>query len=160
MVHDLQFDATRVVSAGTDGNIVVTDITTGEPVQSLRGHTKTTLAVAFDPAKIISTSADNTLRHWDWGSMGTGAKNEDKFHTYDQGDNLAKIAQKYHTTVPNLVQWNAIVDVRKLYLGQKLIVQKGNPDADRGRKGGQGARDKAKAKAAKIEGNGQPRPVG
>ena len=154
MVHDLQFDATRVVSAGTDGNIVVTDITTGEPVQSLRGHTKTTLAVAFDPAKIISTSADNTLRHWDWGSMGTGAKNEDKFHTYDQGDNLAKIAQKYHTTVPNLVQWNAIVDVRKLYLGQKLIVQKGNPDEPtEAEKAAEERAAKAKAKAAKIEGN-------
>ena len=127
-VRDLQFDATRVVSAGGDGLIVVTDITTGEPIQSLRGHTGAALATAFDPAKIISCAADNTLRHWSWGSMGSGGGTEDKYHTYDQGDTLVKVAQKYKITVPNIVQWNAIADVRALYVGQRLIVQKGNPD--------------------------------
>ena len=36
--RELQFDATRIVSAGTDCNVVVTDITSGEAVQRLRGH--------------------------------------------------------------------------------------------------------------------------
>ena len=37
-VRDLQFDATRVVSVGADSLVVVSDITTGEAVQRLRGH--------------------------------------------------------------------------------------------------------------------------
>ena len=65
-VHDLQFDATRIVSAGGDGLVVVTDITTGELMQQLRGHEGPVLALMFDTEKILSAGVDNTLRQWLW----------------------------------------------------------------------------------------------
>ena len=124
-VRELQFDATRIVSAGTDCNVVVTDITSGEAVQRLRGHAGPILAVAFDQVKILSSSADNTLRHWEWGTVG-GSK-VDKLHVWDNGDNLAKISKKYDVSIPNLIKWNAIKSSAKMYAGQRLVVQKGDP---------------------------------
>ena len=125
LVTDLQFDATKIVTSGVDHNLQVIDITTGEVLQTLRGHEAPVVAVAFDSMQIISTSSDGILRHWEWGSASQKA---DKLHIYDSGDNLAKISRKYKVPIPNIIKWNGIKDVKKLYIGQKLIVQKGDPD--------------------------------
>lgn len=74
-VHDgpvkcMQFDAVHIVSGGTDNCVVITDIATGSPLQSLRGHAGTVLAVAFDDERILSAGGDNTLRYWAWGKQG------------------------------------------------------------------------------------------
>lgn len=37
---------------------------------TLRGHTGTVHAVAFDRSKIISAGDDGTLRTWEWGTKG------------------------------------------------------------------------------------------
>ena len=127
-VHDLQFDATRIVSAGGDGLVVVTDITTGELMQSLRGHEGPVLALQFDTEKIVSAGVDNTLRQWLWASESDRGKVSDKFHVYDAGDTLIQIARQHGVSLPDVIRWNAIEDVRKLYPGTRLIVQPGDPD--------------------------------
>ena len=125
VVTDLQFDATKIVSSGVDHNLQVIDITTGEVLQTLRGHEGPVVGLAFDTVQILSASSDGTLRHWEWGSAN---KRADKLHLYDSGDNLAKISRKYKVPIGNIIKWNGITDVKKMYIGQKLIVQKGNPD--------------------------------
>ena len=124
---------------------------TGSPCKPARAH-EATLAVPFDPRDHLTARTTRC-------ATGTGARwargeRRGQVPHVRPGRQPRKIAQKYHTTVPNLVQWNAIVDVRKLYLGQKLIVQKGNPDEPtEAEKAAEERAAKAKAKAAKIEGN-------
>ena len=125
VVTDLQFDATKIVTSGVDHNLQVIDITTGEVLQTLRGHEGPVVGLAFDQIQIISVSSDGTLRHWEWGSV---SKRADKLHIYDSGDNLAKISRKYKVPISDIIKFNGIKDVKKIYVGQKLIVQKGNPD--------------------------------
>ena len=64
------FFSPKVVSCGTDGSILVTDLSTGECTMTLRGHEGIVLAVAFDRSKIISASDDATLRTWVWAARG------------------------------------------------------------------------------------------
>lgn len=96
-VKCMQFDALHIVSGGVDCCVCITDVATGEVLQSLRGHTGKSntaelflfvaawvcnhsfaiiryacysghvLAVAFDSERIISASGDNTVRYWTWG---------------------------------------------------------------------------------------------
>ncbi|KAG5175942.1 hypothetical protein JKP88DRAFT_283179 [Tribonema minus] len=106
----------RVVSGGADAVVAVTDLTTGEPIMSLRGHTA---AVA---------SADGTLRYWSFVSEGGGAK-QDRMHVMERGDNLAKVAKKYAITLQQLLRWNGIRDARQVGIGARLVVTKGDPTA-------------------------------
>jgi len=125
VITDLQFDATKIVTSGVDHNLQLIDITTGEILQTLRGHEGPVVGLAFDSTKVVSASSDGTIKHWEWGSA---SDKPDKLHIYDSGDNLAKISRKYKVSIPELVKWNGIKDVKKMYVGQKLIVAKGNPD--------------------------------
>ena len=65
-IHDLQFDATRVVSAGGDALVVVTDITTGEQIQSLRGHDGPVRALrgSADGSMLATCSSETTRIRW------------------------------------------------------------------------------------------------
>ena len=47
------------------------------------------------------------------------------YYTVVKGDNLTKIAQRYGTTVANLVAWNGIKNPNLIYPGQKLLVKGG-----------------------------------
>lgn len=52
---------------------------------------------------------------------------ENVYHTVVRGDNLSKLAQKYGTTVSQLVAWNGIKNPNLIIVGQKLIVGKRSP---------------------------------
>ena len=106
----------------------MTDVTTGEQIQSLRGHEGLVVQLQFDTSKILSAGVDNTLRQWTWATDADKGKSSDKYHVYDAGDTLVQIARKYNVTIADIVRWNAIEDVRKLYAGTRLIVAPGNPD--------------------------------
>lgn len=51
------------------------------------------------------------------------------YYTVVKGDNLTKIAQRYGTTVANLVAWNGIKNPNLIYPGQKLRVRNGSAPA-------------------------------
>lgn len=64
-------DGQFLAAAGWGGNsVLVWNLTTGQLVAELLGHTDMVLAVAFLPGgqEIVSASRDHTLRHWDWPS--------------------------------------------------------------------------------------------
>ena len=52
---------------------------------------------------------------------------ENIYYTVVRGDNLTKIANKYKTTVSQLVAWNNIKNPNLIYVGQVLIVGKKSP---------------------------------
>ena len=74
-VLDLQFDATKIVSCGTDKDIKIIDIISGDVLQTLRGHDKPVISIAFDNDLILSLSQDQTLRKWYWSSCSLSQSN-------------------------------------------------------------------------------------
>jgi len=124
-VKTLQFDAIVMVSGGTDKKICITDVGTGEVIESLRGHEAHILAIAYDSERIISVAGDNTLRYWTWGQKASG---QDKIHVLNKGETLVTISKLYDITVAELMTWNGILEMRHCYEGMKLIVRKADPD--------------------------------
>ena len=45
----------------------------------------------------------------------------------DQTESLVAVAKRYDLTVPEMMKWNGITEMKDVYPGMKLIVQKGNP---------------------------------
>lgn len=68
-VTSLQFDATRIVPSGTDGNVCVIDIFTGSILATLSSDESTNIrveAIAFDSYGISSAYVDGTIRRFQW----------------------------------------------------------------------------------------------
>jgi WD40 repeat protein len=66
-------DETRIVSAGDDRLLTISDIFSGAPVQQLSGHTGWIHALAFNGAsnEVVTGSGDHTARIWDLRSGTT-----------------------------------------------------------------------------------------
>ena len=124
-VKCMQFDAVHIVSGGADSLVVITDIATGEKLQTLVGHGPgPVLALAFDLGRIVSVGVDNTMRYWQWGAR---VLPKDKFHLLDKGQSLSAVCKLYSLSLEELLRWNGITDMRNTYVGMKLIVRKGDP---------------------------------
>lgn len=55
--------------------------------------------------------------------LGAGKSSGAEYYTVQKGDNLTKIANRYGTTVNQLVAWNNIANPNLIYAGQKLRVR-------------------------------------
>lgn len=66
-------DGTLLASSATDGIITIYEVTSGEVVQTLAGHTDRVIFVEFTPddTTLVSTSEDGTARVWDLSSGET-----------------------------------------------------------------------------------------
>ena len=78
--------------------------------------------VDYDGIFTKSTSNNNTSNN----NTSNNVNNTDTYYTVVYGDTLSGIAQKFGTTVDNLVNLNNISNKNVIYVGQKLIVKKGN----------------------------------
>ena len=154
-VKCLQFDALHIVSGGADATLCVTDIATGDVMQTIRAHenlqgtdedgeveekkgkekekekelksrpSNQVLAVAFDAVRIISAGTDNHLRYWEWGKK-VGPK--DKHHVLDKGQTLVTVSKLHNVPLDDLMKWNGVIEMRQAFEGMKLIVRKGNDE--------------------------------
>ncbi|KAF4141126.1 LysM domain [Phytophthora infestans] len=119
----LQFDATRIISGASNGQICVIDFATGHLIQTMYGHQDGILDLQCDRTRLISMSADGKVRLWFWQTRdGVGADRK-KYHIVGAGETLRSLSLMYRTSVQKLLQWNSIPDSTKIYLGQKLIVE-------------------------------------
>ncbi|CAN0909980.1 Phospholipase A-2-activating protein [Linum grandiflorum] len=64
-----EFPEGGIVSGGMDTLILVWSVSTGEKVQTLRGHQLQVTGVVFDNEDIVSSSVDCTLRRWRKGQV-------------------------------------------------------------------------------------------
>jgi WD40 repeat protein/tetratricopeptide (TPR) repeat protein len=119
----LQFDSVKIISGGRDMSIMTHDISSGKCLQTLRGHSSPIVALDFDKRIIMSVSNDGMIRRWPFRIHGQ-SQHEEKWHILGPNEHISYIAKMYDTTVANIKEWNNIVDVYKLYCGQRLIVQK------------------------------------
>jgi F-box/WD-40 domain protein MET30 len=64
----LQFcDILNIVITGTNDNLVIVwDLTTGQMLRKLKGHTRCIRALQFDEAKLVTGSMDHTLKIWNY----------------------------------------------------------------------------------------------
>ena len=81
--------------------------------------------VDYDGIFTKSTSNNNTSNNTSNNNQNN-VNNSDTYYTVIYGDTLSGIAQKFGTTVDSLVNWNNIQNKNVIYVGQKLIVKKGN----------------------------------
>ena len=54
----------------------------------------------------------------------------DTYYTFVSGDNLTSIANRYGTTVAQIIEWNNIVNLNLIYVGQRQIVKKDGTPID------------------------------
>lgn len=76
-VTSLQFDATRIVSSGADGNVCVIDIFTGYRLATLRSDQNTDVrveSIAFDSEGISGAYTDGSIRRFQWVSSSWDAQ--------------------------------------------------------------------------------------
>jgi WD40 repeat protein len=68
-VMALQFDANfRLVSGGYDKTIRVWDLRTGRQLRTLFGHSSAVFSLQFDADKIVSGSADRSVKVWNFAA--------------------------------------------------------------------------------------------
>jgi WD40 repeat protein len=123
-VVDLEFDATKIVSCGMDGCVKVIDVTSCEIIHSIRGQDGPILSCRFDEDKIVTLTKDGQVRHWMWQSRVDPYKNGETYHRISSGETVASIATFYGIPIVNLVKWNVNQDMKKIHVGQRLIVSK------------------------------------
>ncbi len=73
-------DGTILVRANNRGTIQLWDVTTGDKIAALDGHTEQVEALKFSPdaETLVSTGQDGTIFLWDWEEAITGASSTDK----------------------------------------------------------------------------------
>lgn len=142
-VLSLQFDTTKIVSAGLDHCIAVSDLASGQVLQRLAGHTCRILSIQFDPVQLLSVSEDGQMRLWCWSrteeasSSGdttttTGGGSSKIFHLLGPGETLASIAIEYQVSVRDLREWNTSMTLApqqppQWYVGQRIVVYQRSP---------------------------------
>ncbi|OQR88499.1 hypothetical protein THRCLA_10282, partial [Thraustotheca clavata] len=120
----LAFDTLRIISGDTSGKIAISDLVGGLVLQTLMGHTSRILDVQVDRTMLVSCSEDGSLRQWIFQSRDGNASKGYRYHILGAGETLRSLSLQYHTSINDLREWNRIVDVTKMYMGQQLLVQK------------------------------------
>ena len=125
----LQFDTTRILSGGQDSSVNLTDIPTGQVLQRLGGHSGRILDLQFDRSRMYTVATDGTMREWIWHSRTESESPGELYHILAPGDTLRSVAIRYRVKTADIMKWNRIYDVMKLYMGQRLLIKDANTDA-------------------------------
>jgi len=89
------------------------------------GYTYITPPKSTPPQKEITTPTDSTSHQNNIqpATIPSHASNDNYiWHTVVKGECLASIAQKYHTTVKEIVKINSIANMNTIHIGQKLKI--------------------------------------
>lgn len=120
-VTALQFDATKVVSAGNDLAIRVCDIISGAQLQVItEAHSMPILDLMYDTQQLVTVAGDHTLRIWSWGD--SQAETSARMHIVAAGQTPQDIAKMYGVTVKELMKWNKLATANEMYMGRRLMV--------------------------------------
>lgn len=126
-MRDLQFDGTRIISCGADSLVLIHDYATGDRLHVLRGHGAAVLALQFDTSRMITVSADQTMRHWHFKRPTTKEMTLTKHHAFEEGETLAEVARRYGLSIHKLCADNNIDENASngndIYPGRLLLVR-------------------------------------
>ena len=119
----VRFDATKIISGGHDKTIRISDISSGETLATMRGHEGVVASLDFDVSMILSISDDSSIRKWFFQDVDYSGVTI-KEHILGPGEDLKFLKEKYEVSIKDIKKWNKIKDIKSLYLGQRIIVQK------------------------------------
>jgi LysM repeat protein len=121
-VNCLQFDSSKIVSAGMDRRLVFTDLSSGAPMQVTKNAhgASPILALQFDLDCCLTLARDRTMRMW--GLVGGEAV--PAIHTVKlmAGMKLNSVARMYGVSLTALLQWNNLKDAKVSYEGMPVTV--------------------------------------
>ena len=153
----LQFDALHIVSGGSDASLCITDIATGDVIQTIRAHqnnqfneneentsTKNKSKNESKNGEEIKKKISNqvlavafdmsriisagTDNNLRYWEWGKKTGPQDKHHVLDKGQTLVTVSKLHNVPVDDLMKWNGIIEMRQAFEGMRLIVRKGDPD--------------------------------
>lgn len=120
------------ISGNVDMNIMVKDIIQNESkpqtTKSIEELAKEVIDGKWSNGEDRKTSLINAGYDYDKvqakvNEIMKQSNNNVEYYTIKQGDTLSKIAQKFNTTVNQLVSWNNIKNANWIYAGQKIRVK-------------------------------------
>ena len=120
------------ISGNVDMNIMVKDIIQNEnkpqTTKSIEELAKEVIDGKWSNGEDRKTSLINAGYDYDKvqakvNEIMKQSNNNVEYYTIKQGDTLSKIAQKFNTTVNQLVSWNNIKNANLIYAGQKIRVK-------------------------------------
>lgn len=120
------------ISGNVDMNIMVKDIIQNESkpqtTKSIEELAKEVIDGKWSNGEDRKTSLINAGYDYDKvqakvNEIMKQSNNNVEYYTIKQGDTLSKIAQKFNTTVNQLVSWNNIKNANLIYAGQKIRVK-------------------------------------
>jgi len=120
-VTALQFDAIKIVTAGADLCVRVTDIISGRPLQEFpAAHDSPVVALQFDLSNLVTASVDRVMKVWEWEDAATKAT--EKQHVLKPGEPIARVAKTYGVSIQDIMKWNNVSRLTGFYQGQRIIV--------------------------------------
>lgn len=120
------------ISGNVDMNIMVKDIIQNESkpqtTKSIEELAKEVIDGKWSNGEDRKTSLINAGYDYDKvqakvNEIMKQSNNNVEYYTIKRGDTLSKIAQKFNTTVNQLVSWNNIKNANLIYAGQKIRVK-------------------------------------
>jgi WD40 repeat protein/tetratricopeptide (TPR) repeat protein len=120
-VTAMRFDAVKIVTAGADLYVRVTDIISGRVLQEFdRAHKAPIVALQFDLEKLLTVSVDRVAKVWRWEDAEQRSNHRE--HVIRVGEPIARIAKEYGVTISELMKWNNVSRLAGFYQGQRIIV--------------------------------------
>jgi tetratricopeptide (TPR) repeat protein len=120
-VTAMQFDAVKIVTAGTDLAVKVTDIISGRVLQEFASaHEAPVVALQFDLRNLMTASIDHIVKLWKWDDMKASSATRE--HILRAGEPIARVAKTYKVTIQQIMNWNNVSRLTGFYQGQRILV--------------------------------------
>lgn len=120
-VTAMQSDAVKIVTAGTDLSVKVTDVISGNIIQEFEAaHKAPIVALQFDAGHVVTASIDHTVKLWRWDDLRADAARKE--HILRAGEPIARVATTYGVTIQQIMKWNNVSRLTGFYQGQRVIV--------------------------------------
>ncbi|KAA0171407.1 hypothetical protein FNF27_06317 [Cafeteria roenbergensis] len=120
-VTAMQFDAVKLVTAGADLCVKVSDILSGQVLQQFENaHATPVIALQFDVDHLVTAAAGRDVKVWDWES--TNPRPVVREHILRPGETIVSVAKANNVTIQKLMEWNGMSRLTGFYQGQRILV--------------------------------------
>lgn len=120
-VTAMQFDAVKLVTAGADLCVKVSDILSGQVLQQFENaHTTPVIALQFDVDHLVTAAAGRDVKVWDW--EGANPRPVVREHILRPGETIVSVAKANNVSIQKLMEWNGMSRLTGFYQGQRILV--------------------------------------
>jgi len=125
-VHDCSVTALQlmggvVISGGSDGDMALSDLSSGKVFGRCCGHHSQILDLQYDQQNLLSLSRDGTVRLWHLNTLKDEG-DESTHHMVRQNESIQSIALQLKVGVSQLLAANNLASGNDIFLGQRLEI--------------------------------------